>query len=292
MFPLPKTPSLSGGRVRRRPGLTPGVVALGAALLAGAALIGAVPGFGQVAIGEALAGGVVVRGRIADVFGDRFLIEDQTGRVLVEAGGAEKPGTLETGQEVVIEGRLRGRVLEARRITTGTDASPPAAPAVAGGAEARSPAAPSVAGPALATPPVEPRADALATLMRPADAASIRTAIEGAGFSMAGSPVRHDKDTEIPVRDARGRAWVAWLDRFGRLSEVEIVDYDDSRVPDQPSFASSEIGSLVQREGFAPRASAERHRHHFEILAANRRSELVELHVDFAGQIYKQVWVR
>jgi F0F1-type ATP synthase membrane subunit c/vacuolar-type H+-ATPase subunit K len=269
MVPMPRDLPVN----RRRLRLTPGVIALGAALLAGAALVGAVPGFGQVTIGEALAGGVVVRGRVADVFGDRFLIEDTTGRVLVEAANAEKPASLESGQDVVIEGRLRGRVLEARRVTLGTEMpSTPAAPTV--------------------PQPAEPRGDTLATLMRPADAGSIRAAIEAAGFSMAGSPVRHDKHTEIPVRDARGRAWVAWLDRFGRLEEVEIVDYDESRVPDQPGFAPGEVGSLVQREGFAPRGTAERHRHHFEILAANRRSELVELHVDFAGQIYKQVWVR
>jgi F0F1-type ATP synthase membrane subunit c/vacuolar-type H+-ATPase subunit K len=277
MVPLPRDLPVN----RRRLKLTPSVLALGAALLAGAALVGAVPGFGQVTIGEALAGGVVVRGRVADVFGDRFLIEDPTGRVLVEAANAEKPASLESGQEVVIEGRLRGRVLEARRVTLGTEV--PAAPAATVAAPAAGQAA---------APPVGPGGETLATLMRPADAASIRAAIEGAGFSMAGSPVRHDKHTEIPVRDARGRAWVAWLDRFGRLEEVEIVDYDESRVPDQPGFAPTEVGNVVQREGFAPRGTAERHRHHFEILAANGRSELVELHVDFAGQIYKQVWVR
>uniref|UniRef100_UPI001954F613 hypothetical protein n=1 Tax=Serratia marcescens TaxID=615 RepID=UPI001954F613 len=67
---------------------------------------------------EALAGGIVLRGRVADVFGDRLLFEDATGRVLVElAGATDRPAAIEAGQALVIEGRLRGRVLEARRVT-------------------------------------------------------------------------------------------------------------------------------------------------------------------------------
>jgi len=45
-----------------------------------------------------------------------------------------------------------------------------------------------------------------------------------------------------------------------------------------------EVGAMVARirETFGS----------LEILVLNVRSELVELHVDFAGQIYKQVWLR
>jgi len=128
--------------------------------------------------------------------------------------------------------------------------------------------------------------------MRPADSASIQRTVEAAGFRIAGSPVRHDKHTEIPVRDARGRAWVVWLDRFGRMEEAEIVDYDEARVPDRPAFAIGEVGRHAAAEGFSPRAQATAKRHHFEILASNQRAELVELHIDFAGQVYKVVWVR
>ncbi|QCI66893.1 hypothetical protein [Phreatobacter stygius] len=250
---------------------------LGALLLAGVPMIQARPAFGQVTIEEALAGSVMVRARVADVFGDRILVEDGTGRILVElAAAADRPAAVEAGQILVIEGRLRGRVLEARRVTlAGSEAPGRDAPAAA------------------AVPAIQPGTDALTeALTRPADIATMRAALEAIGFRTAGSPVRHEKSTEIPVRDARGRAWVASLDRFGRLEEIEIADYDDDNAPDRPSFTVADVGRMVEREGFRPRASAERRSHHFEILVLNSRSELIELHIDFAGLIYKLVWVR
>lgn len=290
MIPFAGPRMLPAGALRRRPPrLSARMLLLLAALVGGFALIGAAPGFGQVSIGEALAGGVVVRGRIADLFGDRFLMEDASGRILVEAGQAEKPEGLASGQEVVIEGRLNGRVLEARRIRPVVAGAVTEAPPAAAGQPAAPDAAPPQAGPPV-SPPVN--GDLARSLMRPADGAAIQRMVEGAGFRIAGSPVRHDKHTEIPVRDARGRAWVAWLDRFGRMEEAEIVDYDEARVPNQPAFAISEVGRYATAEGFAPRAQALARRHHFEILATNARSELVELHIDFAGQVYKIVWVR
>lgn len=308
MIPFAGPRMLPARALRRRPPrLSERMLLLLAALVGGFALIGAAPGFGQVSIGEALSGGVIVRGRIADLFDDRFLIEDATGRILVDAGKAEKPAGLESGQEVTIEGRLRGRVLEARRITLGgagaaipapatpAPASAASAPATEPPAQPAAPAAPAGSSdPAGAGSLVPPAAngDLARSLMRPADAASIQRTVEAAGFRMAGSPVRHDKHTEIPVRDARGRAWVAWLDRFGRMEEAEIVDYDEARVPSQPAFSIGEVGRFALAEGFSPRAQASARRHHFEILATNARSELVELHIDFAGQVYKIVWLR
>ena len=68
--------------------------------------------FAQVSIEDALAGGVTVQGRVSDVFDDRVLLEDASGRVLVEtAGAADKPTTFVTGQTLRIDGRLRGRII-------------------------------------------------------------------------------------------------------------------------------------------------------------------------------------
>lgn len=242
----------------------------------------------QVSIEDALAGGVTVQGRVSDVFDDRVLLEDASGRVLVEtAGAADKPTTFVTGQTLRIDGRLRGRIIEARRIavigegqvagTASPDASAPPVPPVV----------------AAAPPSSQARPDPLVQmLMRPVDVETLRTSLAAAGLTAAGSPVRHDKHTEIPARDARGRAWVVSLDRFGRIEETEMADYDDDAVPSRPSFAPSEVAALVEREGFKARAQAERRPEHFEIIATTRNGEMVELHVDFAGQIYKQVWIR
>jgi hypothetical protein len=119
-----------------------------------------------------------------------------------------------------------------------------------------------------------------------------RASLRGTGFAATGNPVRHEHDMEIPVRDSEGHAWVAWLDNAGRASEVEIVDYDEDKVLEAPAFNPADLPNMIAKEGFQARGAVERRPEHFEIRAVNKRSELIELHIDFAGQIYKQVWIR
>lgn len=260
---------------------SPAARALGVALALGPGLAAggqarAQTRLAQVTIEQALSNEVQVRARIADIFGDRLLIEDATGRVLVELTDAtEKPPALETGQAVLVEGRLRGRTIAARRITLVGE----------GAAMPQPPATDSAAGTA--------RTDMLlGALTRPADAATVRATLEAIGLSAAGAPVRRNKHTEIPARDGRGQAWSASLDRFGRLEEVELEDYDDDNAPAQPRFDPAELAGIVEREGYRARAAAERRPEHFEVIALNRQGDLVEVHVDFAGVIYKVVWIR
>jgi hypothetical protein len=122
--------------------------------------------------------------------------------------------------------------------------------------------------------------------------AIVRASLNGTGFSTAGNLVRHAQDMEIPVRDAAGHTWIAWLDNAGRASEVEIVDYDEDKVPEAPTFNPQDLPGMIAKDGFQARGEARLRPEHFEIRAINKRQELVELHVDFAGQIYKQVWIR
>jgi len=122
--------------------------------------------------------------------------------------------------------------------------------------------------------------------------AIVRASLRGTGFATAGNLVRHAQDMEIPVRDADGHTWVAWLDNAGRASEVEIVDYDEDKVPEAPTFNPQDLPRMIAKDGFQARGEARLRPEHFEIRAINKRQELVELHVDFAGQIYKQVWIR
>ena len=229
----------------------------------------------QVTIEQALSNEVQVRGRVAEIFGDRLLVEDATGRILVElAETTEKPPAVAVGQTLLIEGRLRGRTIEALRVAPVAEGAAPEPPAAASPADAA-------------------RVDRLlGALARPADAATIRATLEAIGLSPAGAPVRRNKHTEIPARDARGQAWSASLDRFGRLEEVELEDYDDDDVPSQPRFDPAELARIAEREGYRTRAAAERRPEHFEIIALNRQGDLVELHLDFAGVIYKVVWIR
>lgn len=247
----------------------------------------------QVTIGEALANVVQIRGRVADSFGDRILIEDETGRILVEIPAMiDKPAEFVIGQTIEVEGRLRGRTLEARRVVLvgsgGPVATTPAAP-VSPGLAPR----PGIAGANLA--PAQTRSSSAGLLLdqlaRPADATTVRMTLEAVGLRPAGAPVRKNKHTEILVRDAVGRAWTASLDRFGRLDEIELEDYDDN-APSQPRFDQQGLARIVEGAGYRARADADRRSEHFEVIALNQQGDLVEIHVDFAGTIYKVVWIR
>jgi len=46
---------------------------------------------------------VTVRGRVAAIYGNRFIVEDRTGRSLVDTGRAD--GALRTGAPVLVQGR-------------------------------------------------------------------------------------------------------------------------------------------------------------------------------------------
>ncbi len=267
-----------------------------------AALVGAMNGYAgaeersarqdlaQVTIGEALANIVQIRGRVADTFGDRVLIEDATGRILVEIPAtAEKPADIAVGQTIEVEGRLRGRTIEARRIVlAGSGVPAAAAPAARVGPQ------PGETAPIPGTSQARsPSADLLLDqLARPADAATVRTTLEAIGLRAAGAPVRKNKHTEILARDAAGKAWTASLDRFGRLEEIELEDYDDDNVPSRPNFDNSGLTRIVEAAGYRARAGIERRSEHFEVIALNQQGDLVEVHVDFAGTIYKVEWIR
>lgn len=270
--------------IRRSSFLSAPLAGLMSAVIAGGTLIGTLPASAQAVPAGAATGETVVQGRILDRFGDRLLIEGLAGRILVDVQAVPgQAADLAPGQAVVVEGMLSTRVLQARRIAAAEGRTPTVGSPVV-------PPPASVATGAPMTPPTGSEAQLVSRI--PLEAGAVDATLQAAGFAVIGAPVRDGKDTQVAVRDSQGRGWTASLDRFGRLGEAELADYDDDDVPERPGFAAQEVIQTVAREGFQARGPVERHHDHFEILALNRRSELIELHVDFAGQIYKQVWVR
>jgi hypothetical protein len=58
---------------------------------------------------------VTVRGQVAEVYGNRFVVADRSGRTLVEAGGPRDAGAIVTaGQIVTVQGRYEDGVIRAR----------------------------------------------------------------------------------------------------------------------------------------------------------------------------------
>lgn len=62
---------------------------------------------------------VSVRGHVVETYGDRFVVADQTGRTLVDAGraGAE----LRTGSQILVQGRFENGQLRARYLVDGSN---------------------------------------------------------------------------------------------------------------------------------------------------------------------------
>jgi len=55
---------------------------------------------------------VTVRGKVAEVYGDRFTLADNSGKAMVD-GGRDGEGTVTAGQELLVQGRYRDGQLHA-----------------------------------------------------------------------------------------------------------------------------------------------------------------------------------
>ncbi len=80
-------------------------------------------------------GAAALKGQVADVFGDKFVVSDETGRALVETGPAARGSTLVTsGETVTVQGRFDHGSLHAAVLShadgrqDALDAGPPGPP--------------------------------------------------------------------------------------------------------------------------------------------------------------------
>ncbi|KMO35437.1 DNA-binding protein [Methylobacterium tarhaniae] len=63
-------------------------------------------------------GAIAAKGEVAEIFGNKFVLQDGTGRALIETGRAGEGGTLVTkGESVTVQGRFENGVLHASALT-------------------------------------------------------------------------------------------------------------------------------------------------------------------------------
>lgn len=61
---------------------------------------------------------IAAKGEVAEIFGNKFVLQDGTGRALVETGPAGESGTLVTkGENLTVQGRFENGFLHAQQIT-------------------------------------------------------------------------------------------------------------------------------------------------------------------------------
>jgi hypothetical protein len=206
---------------------------------------------------------ILLEGVVAEIFGNRFILEAGSERVLVEP--LESQATLSVGQgdRVRVEGHRGGSVLRAGKVSReGVDVlTMPANPH---------------SGSALPAPQGE----------RP----GILTVLQNLGLAPIGTPVRKKHHTEILARMMDGRTVYVSFDRSDRLWEIEDANYSKEGMVAR-GLVQADYNRLANEAGFTPTGGFEQKPRHVELEVTNRQGERLVLHIDHAGVIYKQVWL-
>ncbi|MBN9063234.1 MAG: hypothetical protein BGP06_15135 [Rhizobiales bacterium 65-9] len=117
------TPKLRTPRRRAVLGAGAILIALGAGLAGGYAIAqraeGALTPIPPVAVSSlAPSAGVSVKGKVAEIYGDKFVLQDETGRALIETGPEWRMTPLVSKDEMVsVQGRFENGSLHARLLT-------------------------------------------------------------------------------------------------------------------------------------------------------------------------------
>ena len=210
-------------------------------------------------------GSIVLEGKVVEIFGNRFILEAAGERCLVEPYGDRSVLSASVGDNVRVEGQRTGALVRAERVLRGTEAV-----LSAGAASA-----------ALSAATTAP------TVVPP----GITAVLQELGLTPIGAPVRKKQHTEVLARLPDGRTVYVSLDRSNRLWEIEDAEHQKNNAA-PPGFTRDDYGRLAREAGFTPTGDFEQKRNHVELEVTNRRGERLELHMDLAGTIYKQVWLR
>jgi hypothetical protein len=139
-----------------------------------------------------------------------------------------------------------------------------------------------VLGPPAATPPP----GAVPTF--PPPSIELEKALAPLGLTPRGPVYAKKKHQEVMAATGDGRPVVVEFDWAGRVKAVTDRNHHKSASTLPPTT----LMEAVRRAGFEPLGVVETKRHHAVVRARNKQGEMLDVHVDFGGTIYKQVWLR
>jgi len=119
-----------------------------------------------------------------------------------------------------------------------------------------------------------------------------RAALTELKLAPQGDVVRKKRHLEVDATTSDGRRVTVSFDLSGRVWEIEDESYEKSRSRDGSAIDPAVAVQAVARAGFAEPAATEAKKNHTVVRARTQKGEAVDLHVDRAGYIYKQVWMR
>ncbi|SDG12800.1 PepSY domain-containing protein [Pelagibacterium luteolum] len=276
--------------------------------------------------------GTVLEGEVSDVFGTRFILEDENGRVLVDPASPYDAAALESGDRVVVTGEETADGFVAHSIT------------LADGTVILSAAAAAADVPTMAAPGAEMTVEEATAYL------------DGLGlFTEIRFDERDDGRYAFDVVDTDGRSVDIELNLDGAIHEIDVdddrpstnvnlatllpetlqtaisdrgivdlIDFDiddrhyeiegydasgrkieieigfDQRTgsvavqTDRPTPSDVDIDAVTAQVEAAGYAvtSSERKPRHIEMIATSPEGSEVRLHVDFEGQVYRETLVR
>lgn len=205
--------------------------------------------YGQTPIGQLnTAQGVTISGTVADIFGNKFVIEDASGKMLVE-NGPEWFRKIEVtrGEKLTVIGRPDGGSFEAFAIV---------------------------------------RADGTRIEVRPARGPAPWAG--GKKSAVTDGPDVQDSKEPLPLHERVAREVERERHGPAAYSKHWKGKKGPAHVSPSDELPYREILTTLEKNGYTNIHDVDRKRHHYEFDATNRFGERVEVHVDFSGNVYKE----
>lgn len=252
--------------------------------------------------------GLTIEGTVADVFGNKFVLEDETGRVLVETGPSWFHNIAVTqGERLTVVGEPDGDGFDAFRITRqdGTEivVRDPNGPAPwAGGPRANGDDRRAERHErherrderraereerreerrAERGPRGEHRAE-----MRAENEQAARAALEGFGFTEIELDERGPRHFEFDARDADGRLVEVRIDADGIVTKLEVETERPAAQADFAQLLPEPVRQALARDNVTDIREFERERRHYEVEGFNGDGQEVEMDIRLDGQVTK-----
>jgi hypothetical protein len=118
-----------------------------------------------------------------------------------------------------------------------------------------------------------------------------RSVLTGLNLKPTGELTRKKHYSEVEAVTEDGRTVTVSFDRQGRIAEIEDETHEH---PERVSGAPDPQAAVeaARRAGFVNPVVQEHGRRRTTVRARTATGDVVDLHIDRAGWIYRQVWVR
>jgi hypothetical protein len=126
---------------------------------------------------------------------------------------------------------------------------------------------------------------------RSTEGANLRTALDELKLRPIGPVERSGRHLATDAVMEDGRLVAVTFDRSGQLLEIELRDFEPSRSA-TPIGDPAPVLERVRNAGFGNPVMSELRRRHAVVRATTQKNEPVELHIDNAGVIFRQTWLR